>query len=137
VTLVGRPDFLDEPWFCHAHLRAEHSDELDDAVGSWVRSRDHREVLAACREVGAPAAVIFAVPDILADPQYQAIGAIATVPDDDLGPVRMANTPFRLSATPSRIRWTGARLGAHNDEVYARLGIGAAELAELRAGGVV
>ncbi|MCU1657188.1 MAG: CoA transferase [Pseudonocardiales bacterium] len=137
LTLVGHPRFLDEPWFQNAHLRAEHCDELDAAVGEWVGMRTHTDVLAACREVGAPAAVVFAVPDILADPQYAAIGAVATVEDPELGPLRMANTPFRLSTTPPRIRWSGPALGAHTAEVYERLGIGADELAKLRAEGVV
>jgi crotonobetainyl-CoA:carnitine CoA-transferase CaiB-like acyl-CoA transferase len=137
LTLVGHPEFLDEPWFYNAHQRAEHSDVLDAAVGTWVAGRHHTEVLAACREVGAPAAVVFTVPDILADPQYAAIGAVATVEDKDLGPLRMANTPFRLSATPPSIRWSGPELGEHTAQVYERLGIDADELAQLRAEGVV
>lgn len=137
LTLVGHPEFLDEPWFHNSHERAEHSEVLDAAVGDWVASRQHSDVLAACREVGAPAAVVFAVPDILADPQYAAIGAVATVEDKDLGPLRMANTPFRLSATPPSIRWSGPDLGAHTDEVYQRLGVDALALAKLRAEGVV
>jgi formyl-CoA transferase len=137
LTLVGHPELLDEPWFHNAHQRAEHADELDAVVGEWVRARKHTEVLAACREVGAPAAVVFTVPDILADPQYAAIGAVATVEDSDLGPLRMANTPFRLSATPPHIRWSGPDLGAHNEQVYERIGIGADQLAKLRAEGVV
>lgn len=137
MTLVGRPELLAEPWFQHSHERAEHSDLLDAAVGAWVAERSHTDVLAACREVGAPAAVVFAVPDILTDPQYAAIGAVATVQDKDLGPLRMANTPFRLSATPPSIRWSGADLGAHTEFVLQRLGIGPDELASLRADGVV
>jgi formyl-CoA transferase len=137
MVLVGRPELLDEPWFAHAHERAAHSDLLDEAVGGWVASRTADDVLAACREAGAPAAVVFSVPDILTDPQYAAIGAIATVEDPDLGPLRMAATPFRLSDTPAHIRWSGPALGEHNALIYARLGLGAAELAELREQGVV
>jgi crotonobetainyl-CoA:carnitine CoA-transferase CaiB-like acyl-CoA transferase len=137
VTLIGRPDFLEHAWFKNAKHRAEHTEELDDAVGGWVVERDHDEVLAACREVGAPASVVFTVPDILRDPQYAAIGAVATVDDPDLGPLRMANTPFRLSLTPPRIRWAGASLGEHTDEVMGRLGLDAGELEGLRAAGVL
>lgn len=137
MTLVGRPDFLRQPWFSSSEQRALHHLELDEAVGDWVRARDHEAVLAACREVGAPASVVFSVPDIMADPQYEAIGAIATVQDAALGPLRMANTPFRLSATPAAIRWAGPQLGEHNELIYARLGLGADELSALRAEGVL
>jgi crotonobetainyl-CoA:carnitine CoA-transferase CaiB-like acyl-CoA transferase len=137
LRLVGHPEFLDEPWFQNSKLRAEHTEVLDEAVGTWVAGRNHDEVLAACREVGAPASVVFSVPDILRDPQYAAIGAIATVDDAELGPLRMANTPFRLSATPPRIRWSGPSLGEHTDEVLTALGLSAGELQKLRAEGVV
>jgi crotonobetainyl-CoA:carnitine CoA-transferase CaiB-like acyl-CoA transferase len=137
VTLIGRADFLDHAWFKNAKHRAEHTEELDEAVGGWVAERDHDQVLAACREVGAPASVVFTVPDILRDPQYAAIGAVATVEDEDLGPLRMANTPFRLSLTPPQIRWAGATLGQHTDAVLGRLGLDAAQLADLRSAGVL
>lgn len=137
VTLVGREDFLAEPWFHHAKQRAEHADDLDAAIAPWVAARDHQEVLRACREAGAPVALVYTVEDVLADPQYAAIGAIATVQDPDLGPVRMAGTPFHLSRTPPSIRWTGPALGAHNEQVYGELGLGAAELDRLRGLGVI
>ena len=34
MRLVGRPDLIDEPWFATGHQRAEHADELDEAVNS-------------------------------------------------------------------------------------------------------
>lgn len=137
LKLVGRPDLVEQPWFGHAHERARHADELDEAVGAWVANRDHEEVLGACREVGAPAAVVFRVPDILTDPQYAAIGAVASVEDPKLGPLKMANTPFRLSETPPKIRWAGAELGEHNAFVYGRVGLDAQALADLHEQGVI
>ena len=137
LTLVGRPDVLKLPWFRSAHSRADHADELDAIVGGWVAARGHTEVLAACHAAGAPAAVVFSVPDIVRDAQYAAIEAIATVDDRDLGPVRMANTPFRLSGTPTHIRWAGPDLGEHNAEVFGELGLDEADLDKLRADGVV
>ena len=62
---------------------------------------------------------------------------VVGVPDEDLGPLRMAATPFRLSRTPGRIRWAGPRLGAHNELVYGRLGLTPAELRTLRERGVI
>jgi formyl-CoA transferase len=32
----------------------------------------------------------------------------------------MPSVPFRLSATPGSIRWTGPRLGEHTEELLAR-----------------
>jgi formyl-CoA transferase len=49
----------------------------------------------------------------------------------------MQNVLFRLSETPGEIKWAGPRLGEHNQEVYARLGLNADDLAELAREGVI
>ena len=137
MRLVGRPELIDEPWFATGAERARHADVLDDAVGSWIAQRDREDVVAAFEKAEAAVAPIYTAADVLSDPQYAALGSIVSVDDDELGPVRFQNVPFRLSETPGRIRTTGPRLGEHTAEVLARHGIDAARLAELRAAGAV
>ncbi len=137
LELIGRHDVVEEPWFRSAAERAKHADELDEIVGGWVGSLDHAAVVSACQNAGVPISTVYDVRDIVADPQYAALGSIASVPDDDLGLLRMVNTPFRLSRTPASIRWAGPRLGEHNDIVYGRLGLTEAELTKLREQGVI
>ncbi|MDX6744083.1 CoA transferase [Actinocorallia sp. A-T 12471] len=137
MRLVGRPEFVAEPWFASGAERAQHADELDAAVGGWIADRDRAEVIAAFEEAQAAVAPIYDAADVLADPQFAALGTIATVPDDELGPVRMQNILFRLSETPGEIRSTGPALGAHTEEFLARYGVTAERLADLRAKGVV
>ena len=65
-------------------------------------------------------------------------GMIASVEDEDLGPLRMQNLLFRLLGSPGRIRFAGRGLGQDTEEVYAeRLGLHAERLAQLRADGVI
>jgi crotonobetainyl-CoA:carnitine CoA-transferase CaiB-like acyl-CoA transferase len=137
MRLVGRPELVDEPWFASGGGRAEHADELDEAVGAWIAERDRDEVVAAFEEAQAAVAPIYDVSDILEDPQYRALDSITTVDDPDLGPLKMQNVLFRLSETPGEIRWTGTAPGAHNEEVYGELGVDAGELAALREAGAV
>ena len=47
VRLVGRPDLIEQPWFATGQQRAQHADELDDAVGGWIAARSTAEVIAA------------------------------------------------------------------------------------------
>ena len=42
MRLVGRPDLIEQPWFATGHSRAQHADELDDAVGGWIAARSDR-----------------------------------------------------------------------------------------------
>ncbi len=54
------------------------------------------------------------------DPQVEALDAITTVEDEDLGPLRMQNLMFRLSESPGAIRFAGRRLGQDNDQHLRR-----------------
>jgi crotonobetainyl-CoA:carnitine CoA-transferase CaiB-like acyl-CoA transferase len=49
----------------------------------------------------------------------------------------MPGPPYQLSAAPWRLRGPAPTLGQHNAEIYAELGIGPADLAHLRAAGVL
>jgi len=137
MRLVGRPEVIDEPWFGSGADRALHADELDDAVGSWIAERDRDEVVRAFEEAQAAVAPIYDVRDVLADPQFAALGSLVRVPDPDLGSVLMQNVLFRLSDTPGEITSAGPRLGQHTEEVLGELGIPADEVAELRAKGAL
>ncbi len=137
MRLVGRPEYIEEPWFQKGSERAKHADELDEAVGSWISQRTRDEVIEAFDEAGAAVAPIYSIEDIVEDPQYQALETITSIEDPELGPIKMQNVLFRLSETPGEIQWPGPRLGEHNEEIYGNLGIGAKRLEELAEAGVV
>jgi formyl-CoA transferase len=136
LRLVGRPDLIDQPWFASGATRAQHADELDEAVGDWIRERTRAEVVQAFEAAEAAVAPIYDVADVLDDPQYSALESIVTVPDAELGPLRMQNVLFRLSETPGAIHRAGPRLGEHTREVLAELGIGEERYDELVRRGV-
>ena len=123
MRLVGRPELADEPWFASGATRAEHADELDEAVGAWIRQRTRTEVVEEFERADAAVAPIYDVADVLDDPQYQALESIVTLDDPELGPLRMQNVLFRLSETPGGIRHAGPKLGEHTREVLAELGV--------------
>ena len=135
LRLVGRDDLVAQEWFETGAGRAAHVDEVDGAVETWIAARTRDEVVAAFEFAEAAIAPVYDAHEIVADPQLQAIGAIASVPDDQLGHVLMSNVIARLSETPGEIRWTGREHGADTEQVLAELGIDAAELAALRADG--
>ena len=137
LRLVGRPELIDEPWFSSGRGRAEHAELLDDAVGSWIGARTTDDVLAAFSAAEAALARVYDVSDVVTDPQYAALGSIATVEDATLGPVRMPNIMFRLSDTPGEIRHSGRGHGEDTDDVLREVGLSDAQIADLRDRGVV
>ncbi|RSN02640.1 acyl-CoA transferase [Nonomuraea sp. WAC 01424] len=137
VTLVGRPDLVEQPWFASGHGRLQHVDELDEAVATWIAARDAEEVIARFEEAQAAVAPIYDVTDLARDPQYAALGTFVDLPDEELGTVTMQNVLFRLSETPGEIRWPGRPLGHDTDEVLGELDYPAETVAALRADGVI
>lgn len=137
MTLVGRPEFLTEPWFARGNTRAEHADELDAAVSAWIGERPADDVIAAFENADAAIGRIDDVRDVIANPQYAALDTIITVDDPALGPLKMQNVLFRMGETPGAVRWSGRDHGADTDAVLSELGIDDAELARLREHGVI
>ncbi|PRX50885.1 crotonobetainyl-CoA:carnitine CoA-transferase CaiB-like acyl-CoA transferase [Prauserella shujinwangii] len=137
VRLVGRPDLAERPWFAHGADRARHADELDEAVGGWIAQRTRDEVMAAFEEAQAAAAPVYDAADIVADPQFRALGTIHEITDPELGPTLMQGPLFRLSGHDGVIRFTGRPHGADTDEVLRELGFSPDRVATLRAEGAV
>jgi len=137
MRLVGRPDLIGESWFATGEGRVAHTDELDEIVGGWISQRPFDEVMAAFTEAEAAVAPIYDISDVVSDPQYQALGSFARVPDPELGDVLIPNVLFRMGDTPGHIQWAGRPLGADNAEIYQEIGIDAAQLAELKRQGVL
>ena len=95
-------------------------------------------MVRAFQDAGAALAPVFDVEQLVTDPHIEALGAITTIDDDDLGPLRMQNIMFRLLDTPGGIRFSGRRLGQDTDQVYAQLlGLEADKLDQLRNDGVL
>lgn len=138
MHLVGHPELIAEPWFASGAERAKHADELDAHVGGWIARHKLDEVIKAFEEAEAAIAPIYSVEDIMDDPQYRALGSIASIDDPDLGRVKMQNVMFRMSATPGRIQWAGRGLGEDNRSIYVgELGVTDDELTALAEAGVV
>lgn len=137
MVLVGRPDFIDEPWFASGAGRAEHADELDEAVGGWIAQRSRDEVLEAFERAHAAVAPIYDASDIVADPQFLALGTIHTIHDEDFGEMRMQGPLFRLSDDEPVIAFTGRAPGADTEVVLGELGYTAADIDQLRADGAI
>jgi crotonobetainyl-CoA:carnitine CoA-transferase CaiB-like acyl-CoA transferase len=137
MELVGRPEFVDEPWFADGFQRARHADELDAAVGAWIARHSTEEVVAGFRNAQAALSVVYDVAMVVEDEQYNAIGALTRVTDEDLGSVLMPNVLFRLSDTPGQVRHTGRGHGADTEAVLTDFGFSEHEVENLRAAGAI
>lgn len=135
--LMGAPSVAQDPRFRENNDRVAHQAELDGMIGRWTATMSQAEVLAKLEEAGVAAGPIYSVEDMFADPQYQARGLFEEVQTVS-GPLKIPAIIPRLADTPGQTDWPGAKLGAHNDDVYANLlGMSAAEIAALKAQQVI
>jgi crotonobetainyl-CoA:carnitine CoA-transferase CaiB-like acyl-CoA transferase len=135
---MGREDLLAEPRFRTMARRAEHGDEINGIVADWVAAHASIELQQVLERHEVPFGVAYSVADIFADPHVAARGAIETVDDPTLGPIRMQGVYPRFSRTPGRVERGAPRLGADNESVYGELvGLTEGELRELAREGVI
>lgn len=138
--LMGREALITDERFADNPARVAHIDTIDAIIGDWTRQRPAAEVLADLAEAGIPSCKIYAAPDIVADEQYRARGAVRAVPDPEHGQdiLHPAPVPRFPGQNPDAIAWAGPAIGAHNDEVYGGLlGMDAERIAALRAAGTI
>ncbi|GAA2537894.1 CoA transferase [Microbacterium mitrae] len=137
MRLVGRPELIDEPWFATGRERAQHADILDEAVGSWIALHSRDEVIAAFEAAEAAVAPIYDAEDISRDPQFQALGTLHRIDDDELGSMTMQGPLFRLSDAAGVIAFTGRAHSQDTDAVLGEMGYSAEEISRLREAGAV
>jgi len=136
---MGRPALgTDERYRSHRG-RAAHRAEVNGLVADWLRDMTCDEALAGLGPDGAdvPCARVADPDELVDDPQLRARGMIERHPLPGGGEIVYHGNPLRFSTAESRARTHAPKLGEHNAEVYAELGLGEADLARLAEQGVV
>ena len=135
---LGHPEWAESERYATHNARGENQHELDELISAWTRERTAQEVIEVMREASVPAGKLFTAEDMLSDEHYAARQNIVEVEDPDIGPFPMQDVVPRLTETPGRVRWTGPKLGQHNDEVFKEaLGLREEDLGGLRERGIV
>lgn len=113
-------------------------DRLDFVLHEWVGQRNADECLARMAELEVVASRIYNAADIASDPIYAEREDIISVPDADLGQVRMQAVVPKMHQNPGAVWRTGPALGEDNELVYGKwLGKSQDEVDCLRAAGVI
>lgn len=127
----------DERFTTHAN-RIANIEEINRLVGVWIKSLPVPELCQILDDKGLAYSLIYSIEDIVADPQYQSRGTIATVENPRLGPLKMPAPQPRFSRTPAPVMRPAPGLGFHTDEVLGELlGLSAEQIAGLRKAGTI
>ena len=121
-----------------AATRHARHDAIDAAISAWTRAQSPRQAMERLQAQGVIAVQVSDGRDLVEDPQLEARAFWAELDHPDVGLRRYPGNPIRLSETPVTYRFAAPCLGQHNEEILGGLlGMSGAELAELRAAGVI
>ncbi|MDF0542727.1 CoA transferase [Sphingobium sp. H39-3-25] len=138
MTLLGRPELIEDMRYCDNPQRVRHASDLDAIIGGWTRRHSSDAIIAQLEAADIPCCKAYTAADCAADPQYRHRGMVREVEDPLLGKVLHTGIVPHLPESPGAIRWAGPSIGQHTDEVLAELaGLTEQELVSLRHAGVV
>jgi crotonobetainyl-CoA:carnitine CoA-transferase CaiB-like acyl-CoA transferase len=137
--VLGHPELCADPRFESLAGRIRNIEELQDLLGAGAPDpRPRSEVIAALEAEDVPCGPVYReTAEVPEDPQVCANRTFVDTLHPQLGRIREPRPPLRFDRTPAAIQGPAPALGAHTDEVLGELGLGAAEIEELRRSGVV
>jgi len=137
MKAMGRDDLGNNPDLARNDGRVLQNDMIDAAITNWTTSLPIDAVLAALEVAEVPSSGVFTAKDIYEDPHYRARKMIEEHALPDGQRIDLPGVVPKLSATPGKTKWVGPYLGEHTEEILLALGRDAAEIARLRASGVI
>ena len=134
---IGRPELIADPRYSTNNERVKHAEELDAIIGAFVAERTQAENVAFFEEAEVTIGPIYDITQILEDPHFIEREVVADYPDPDMGSFPMHHVVPRLGGTPGAVRTPAPKLGQHNRELLAEVGIDAAKYDALLQSGAV
>lgn len=134
--MLGENGWAADPRYASLAGRAEHGAELGAAIGAHFEQHDLEHWAEALDAHGLIWAPMAELPEVVADPQLEAMGAFDEIESPD-GPLRTVAVPFRIEGADVRARGRAPFAGEHTFEELRSAGFEDEELAELAERGVI
>ena len=135
--LVGRPNLHDDPRFATDILRGKNGEELSRIMAEWSASRTREECLNALIAANIGCGPVLSPAEVIAGQMGLTDTFMRKVDYPGSDGIPVAHAPAHLSegtvAAPSR----PPLLGEHTEQVLAEYGLAEAEIAALKAAGVI
>lgn len=135
---LGSPSWAMDPELLTASGRRTHQDFIDKQLAAWCECRGRDDIVATLWDAGVPVAKVMQPHRQSELEQLTFRGFFEEVDHPVNGPARLSTVPMRSSAGRDRFHTAPAPLlGQHNQELLSGLGLSDADIATLRAEGVI
>jgi crotonobetainyl-CoA:carnitine CoA-transferase CaiB-like acyl-CoA transferase len=134
---LGATEIVCDPRFATGAARSENRDALTVEIERRLTCDDSATWIGRLNEAGVPCGRIYAIDEVFADPQVEALHMVASVASPHYEPLRLVAQPVRLSRTGSEIHSRPPECGEHTGEILGSLGYSAEEIAEMRSRQIV
>jgi len=111
---LGHAEWASDERFSTNRARLKHKSLLLPMIAALMRITPRAAWLERLARIGVPCAPVNSIPEVLAEPQTQALGMVQPVPDEDFSLVAM---PLSFNGERPRMAGPAPRLGAHNKEI--------------------
>jgi crotonobetainyl-CoA:carnitine CoA-transferase CaiB-like acyl-CoA transferase len=134
---LDRPDWLEHPDYANEKLRLRNRAQLNAALEEVFATKPVAHWVDLLNEAGVPCGPVYTVPQLVDDPQIRHLGVVQQTQTTDGTPIRVITQPVTLSRTPAQVVTAAPHWGEQTEEVLREAGFDEAEIARLRADGVI
>jgi formyl-CoA transferase len=135
-NILGAPEWITDERYHDKPSRSVHRDSLNAEINRRLAEHDRSHWIEQFNAGGVACGLISNMREVFAEPQIEHLGMVKDVVSARLGPQRLVGQPMQLERTPSTIARAAPRRGEHTEEILLELGIGADDLARMKATGV-
>jgi crotonobetainyl-CoA:carnitine CoA-transferase CaiB-like acyl-CoA transferase len=137
ADLLGYPEWAEDPNFKTNAGRVRHRDLLIPLIAQLMKGRSTEEWRNALDTIRIPNGPINTIPQAFDEETAKARGMKVTMDHPVSGKVDLVANPIKLSRTPISYNQAPPGLGEQSDEILASIGLGVADIAELRRKAVI
>jgi len=135
--VLAVPELKTDPRFQERDTRKQNRKALTPLLEARLAEKPTAFWVEALNAKDVPSGEILDLEAALRQPQIQHRGVLQKVPVAGLGDIEVFGLTALFGKTPGTVDTPPPTLGEHNAEIYAALGLGASDLAELKSKGVI
>jgi formyl-CoA transferase len=134
--VIGKEAWITDPDYATPAARLPRLKHVFDTIEQWTMTKTKFEAMEELNKHDIPCGPILSMEELATEPSLRATGTVVEVDHPKRGKYLTVGNPIKMSDSPTEVK-RSPLLGEHTEEVLGELGLGAAEIAALRAERVI